>query len=174
MDDVLLELLAARASSQGNAGMAELLARLRGAGADTNQITQEVITELSTRNPALSQFATRLAELQRSRVIDVEPDDNGADTPAPEYAESAIKDLKQTARDLLSEVEALRDRADQLAAALGACCACWGEDVSCRMCRGRGAPGFTLPDEALFEHYVLPAVFMLRGQKLRRQKRQSE
>ena len=47
---------------------------------------------------------------------------------------------------------------DRLAAALGACPACWGEDPSCRWCRGRGAPGALAPDPEEFTTWVVPAV----------------
>jgi hypothetical protein len=44
-----------------------------------------------------------------------------------------------------------------LSAALGAC-VCWGERVDCPICNGAGTPGWTRPDEQLFETHVLPAV----------------
>lgn len=44
-----------------------------------------------------------------------------------------------------------------LAAALGAC-ECWGQDSECGLCGGAGTPGWTTPDQQLFEEYVMPAV----------------
>jgi hypothetical protein len=167
MNNLLLEMMAERASAQGNPEVANLLARLRAPGANPNQITHQVLAEFGDRNPAFNQLAKQLAESQRPKVIDLEVTEEIPDRPAPVFDESAISQLKEYAKSLLSEVQALRDRADQLAAALGACCLCWGQDVSCRICRGRGAPGFALPDEALFEYYVLPAVVLLRGRKPR-------
>jgi len=68
---------------------------------------------------------------------------------------------------MFAELTVLRDRTDRLAAALGACCLCWGEDAGCRVCRGRGRPGFAIPDELQFEELVLPAVLALRAQRAR-------
>ncbi|MFJ5546332.1 hypothetical protein [Streptomyces sp. NPDC093225] len=62
----------------------------------------------------------------------------------------------------VAELTAQRDTAyellDDLAAALGACPACFGTEHTCRWCRGRGAPGFTTPEPALFARLVRPAV----------------
>lgn len=49
-------------------------------------------------------------------------------------------------------------RLDGLALALGACPNCWGEDPECRLCRGRGGPGFLRPEAAAFRRLVLPAL----------------
>lgn len=50
------------------------------------------------------------------------------------------------------------ERIALLAAALGACPACWGEVPDCPLCGGRGAPGHRPPEEASFVHFVMPAV----------------
>lgn len=49
------------------------------------------------------------------------------------------------------------ERLARLARALGAC-ECWGEALSCSICRGRGAPGWRLPDRGEFEALVRPAL----------------
>ena len=58
---------------------------------------------------------------------------------------------------LYGEVEALRDRVRMLAAALGACARCFGDDELCPVCLGRGRPGGRQPDELLFAELVEPA-----------------
>jgi hypothetical protein len=68
-----------------------------------------------------------------------------------------------------SEVRLLRERCDALAAAVGACALCWGQDPACRACRGHGAPGHSLPDETLFLEYVLPGVRLMRASRQRSQ-----
>ncbi|WP_126977837.1 hypothetical protein [Frigidibacter oleivorans] len=50
------------------------------------------------------------------------------------------------------------ERIALLAAALGACPACWGEVPDCPLCGGRGTPGHLPPEEASFVHFVMPAV----------------
>lgn len=59
---------------------------------------------------------------------------------------------------LYDEVEELRLRVRTLAAALGACARCWGEDPGCPRCAGRGRPGGRRPDALLYHEYVTPAV----------------
>ena len=56
------------------------------------------------------------------------------------------------------EVAELRERTATLAAALGACRRCFGEDELCPVCRGRGRPGGRSPDPVLFAELVEPAV----------------
>jgi len=58
----------------------------------------------------------------------------------------------------------LRDQYLRIAAALGACARCWGEDARCRECGGAGTSGFFEPDRELFLCYVLPAVRRVRAQ----------
>jgi hypothetical protein len=66
-----------------------------------------------------------------------------------------------------AEVRILRGRCDTVAAALGACGLCWGQDVSCRACRGHGAPGRSIPDEELFREFVVPAVRLMHASRQR-------
>jgi hypothetical protein len=66
-----------------------------------------------------------------------------------------------------AEVTILRARCDTVAAALGACGLCWGQDVSCRACRGHGAPGRSIPDEELFREFVVPAVRLMHASRQR-------
>lgn len=81
-----------------------------------------------------------------------------------------LEEQRQAAR--LARLERLRDRLatlegglatcqarlDDLALALGACPNCWGEDPECRLCRGRGGPGFLRPEAAAFRRLVVPAL----------------
>lgn len=57
-----------------------------------------------------------------------------------------LENLLQENRQLLEENRKLWEKLDGLAEALGACAECWGEDPACRRCRGRGRPGYYLPD----------------------------
>ncbi len=61
-------------------------------------------------------------------------------------------------RMLLQENKYLITQVETLAAALGACPACWGEDQACSQCRGRGAPGAYPPDRQTFADFVLPVL----------------
>jgi hypothetical protein len=61
-------------------------------------------------------------------------------------------------RAMLDELRDLREGNDTLARALGACRLCWGGEDDCNECGGRGWPGSSAPDAALFNELVAPAV----------------
>ena len=76
----------------------------------------------------------------------------GAQGPAPREDVAALR----------AELADLRQANDTMAFALGACPYCWGGDLSCRACRGRGRPGYAPPDPALFQEFVVPALRRVR------------
>lgn len=67
------------------------------------------------------------------------------------------QELEDTVNKVYAELEALRTRNNALAAALGACYLCFGDDLLCEECGGRGIPGSLAPKPAAFRKYVLPA-----------------
>ncbi len=69
-----------------------------------------------------------------------------------------MRDLKGVLTSLYAEIETLRVRNDTLAAALGACYLCFGEDPACPECHGNGEPGSLIPDAAAFRQYIVPAL----------------
>ncbi|MEA2561102.1 MAG: hypothetical protein QOH06_2606 [Acidobacteriota bacterium] len=71
--------------------------------------------------------------------------------------------LRRHVEHLELELGRLQEINDTLAAALGACEVCWGDDPECETCRGRGGPGSLPPDRALFERLAMPAVRRLRS-----------
>ena len=80
---------------------------------------------------------------------------------AEESSESAVTDVAEVdeeGADLQRELADLRQANDTIASALGACPYCWGGDIGCPVCRGRGRPGYAPPDPALFEELVVPAI----------------
>jgi len=173
MDSLLLEMIAARATASGNPATAEMVARLRSSssGAGPALTAEELLAQLGQGNPMAGLLAKHLAESkQRRTVIDVEPADEETSESAAESAppDAAMSELRACAESMFAELKVLRERSDCLAAALGACCLCWGEDPECRGCRGRGRPGYAIPDETQFEEYVLPAVLTLRAQRARK------
>lgn len=70
----------------------------------------------------------------------------------------AIAELGDTARRLFAEREDALRRLENLAAALGACPLCLGEDPLCPTCHGAGEPGARAPDPVAFRRYVVPAL----------------
>ncbi|HKX45139.1 MAG TPA: hypothetical protein VJP77_00345, partial [Planctomycetota bacterium] len=61
-------------------------------------------------------------------------------------------------RRLVAERDAALELLATLAAALGACEVCLGEDARCEECNGEGGPGWAEPDPELYEAWVAPAV----------------
>ncbi|MBF2000369.1 MAG: hypothetical protein IGS38_06580 [Synechococcales cyanobacterium M58_A2018_015] len=97
---------------------------------------------LSRRSRAIQRLRTRFAKMQRQ-----------------------IEDLQQ-------QLEEMEVRNDELAAALGACYLCWGEDPECPECQGKGQPGSIEPEWELFREWVLPAIKAVQVARSQRWKRQ--
>jgi|HubBroStandDraft_6_1064221.scaffolds.fasta_scaffold577569_1 hypothetical protein len=183
----LLDMLSARAVADNNTALTDMLARMRnGSEAGSQPNMQEVIAQMAQDNPVLGLLAQQMAE-RRSVVAEVAPvevetdgiemdagthetEDGAQNVFATAYASAnaEVVQLRERLQWAQNEVSALRDREDILAEALGACCLCWGEDNQCRACRGRGRPGFAMPDEEAFGELVLPAVRMFRACRTKR------
>jgi hypothetical protein len=179
----LLELLAARQSGSGNAAVQDLLARLRGgAGAQT---LQDTLGRLAQTNPMIGLLAQQwgaaagssnhAASVVEGEAVEIAGASKVA-TTAMEPCEAPCEEPDAVSCDATAEFPALsdriraelavcRERVDRCAAALGACGLCWGTNPGCRACRGRGRPGFSLPDETLFDELILPAVRMMRNHR---------
>lgn len=126
---------------------------------------QSLLAQVTETNPTLAPFANYLVQRDAERR---EREANEATEitvePLPDRRES-LKKLEQTVNKLYRELEDLRGRNDALAAALGACYLCWGDDLQCPICQGRGTSGWQASDEILFDQWVVPAV---RALQLRR------
>lgn len=100
-------------------------------------------------------------------------DDQGGDANAElrdqlmaevrEEQAEAVAELAETARRLFEERAACSRRLEDLAAALGACPACFGDNLLCDTCHGAGRPGARAPEAAEFARYVMPAVERVRS-----------
>ena len=177
---LLMEILAARNASGGAANMAELMARMQGGGSAAQGADVEgMMARLSAKNPMLGRVFQQLAdsnsktkaaerEAIEAEVVEVDRDVQQLAAEAASAASAArLADVEQQLRATSLELGSTRERLDMLAAALGACALCWGQEPCCRACRGRGQPGFALPDEPLFEELVLPAVQLLRAHRIK-------
>ncbi len=179
MNSLLFQMIAARAGTSSNPTIAEMLALLTGSpGVNPSPDPQQLLAQLGGGNSLLSALGKHFAEMQtngsthaNAPIIDVEPDPEHAqaidlsnELPG-ETSSNGVNELREDVKNLSAELKVLRERNDLLAATLGACCLCWGQDPECRFCRGRGRPGFTMPDEAHIGEFVLPAIQMLRAQR---------
>ena len=159
---LLLEALAAQAGGGGGINVQELL------------LSQLGITD-DDADPAMNLIARYLAQSQTEQVESgTSSDDEGEeDSGSPSELDKAraeerarsLQRLRQTMEHMYKELEALRERNDNLAAALGACYLCWGEDLDCPVCRGTGHPGSSMPDKSLLVQLVAPVMQQLRKQE---------
>jgi hypothetical protein len=128
-----------------------LLARIAGdSDPDATPSLPDLLEQALSDNPMAAPLAAALRRRQEAAATQVEESDEDDNTEDPE-----VVDLL---RRLYAEVESLRARTAVLADALGACTLCWGEDIACPACRGRGRPGGRSPRGDLFESIVGPAV----------------
>ncbi|NDJ16439.1 hypothetical protein [Myxacorys almedinensis] len=151
---------------------------LSGQGGQAN--LEEMLNDNSDLDPmarmVLSQaLSTSNAQKDEDHEIDLDDDDE-----APSRRRRAIKRLRsrftamqQQIELLQQQIEELETHNDELAAALGACYLCWGQDSHCPECHGKGKPGTMALDWALFEEWVLPAVRAARELKRQHLERQA-
>ena len=119
--------------------------------ADPALLVQQMMTDLQRSNPQLAM----LAQMIQARTIVPSPGSEYLSDEVVELAdrladaEARIEAMKRQARRLFEAHRGASERLADLAAALGACGLCWGEDDYCPSCRGRGRPGMVRPDPEL-------------------------
>jgi hypothetical protein len=98
-----------------------------------------------------------------TRTLGPTEDETDAADAGGEYGGARVVRRRQLVSRLRSrfdamqdELDELRERQDRLAAALGACAECWGEDLECEVCGGTGTPGAFVPDPRLYRAIVSP------------------
>ncbi len=119
-----------------------LLALLQQDPATARQLVQAQLAERAASDPMMA-MVLQMATSARASDTDEADQDH---------------DERSQAGELRGELARAQDLLDDLAAALGACAACWGADEGCRACRGHGVPGWRIPDEAMFDAIVAPAL----------------
>ena len=110
------------------------------------------------------QEAAALERLQQE--AETASDDAQAQSSAAMQAD--IENVQKAVDAMHAELETLRARSAALAAAIGACHVCFGDDLRCGTCGGLGAPGWRRPEPAAFRKYVLPAFARVRAIENRR------
>jgi hypothetical protein len=108
-------------------------------------------------DPALGAVLSALAQRQSAaaerEVEPVEDENDGSEAQVVEL-QSRFERLRDVARRMDAELRVLRRRNAHLAAAVGACPHCWGENPECSTCAGEGLPGSAPPHRGHFQHYV--------------------
>jgi multidrug efflux pump subunit AcrA (membrane-fusion protein) len=127
----------------------------------TAELTE--LVQVAQSDPQIGQVAQLLAqreetltkELARQELEEAQRTEEARRTAA---RRDQADGLRQLVEELKADLDSLRTMLDGVAAALGACPSCWGEDPTCRWCRGRGGPGSMPPDPDGFDRLILPAV----------------
>ena len=73
------------------------------------------------------------------------------------------KETKEENTKLISYLDYFLKLNATLAAALGSCENCWGEDSTCDHCGGKGTPGWRPVNARLFQLYIQPAFDKRKG-----------
>jgi hypothetical protein len=175
LDPELLEALRAQPGAAANPALQVVLSRIDpGSGGGSLPSTEELLSQLESSDPTLALVAKYLAN--RPMLDTADTAEEGAD--AAEEVEKQNTVFEQTQRlaqivqrlqsqveNLRNELEQLRERNDLLAAALGACYLCWGEDHGCPVCNGNGHPGSNLPERRWFTQYIAPVFHTLQAER---------
>jgi hypothetical protein len=118
---------------------------------DPAALSAQWMADLQASNPQLAM----LAQMMQARTLVAQPasadlSDEIADLAERlADAERRIASMKRQGQRLYAAHQEASGRLADLAAALGACGLCWGEDDDCPSCRGRGYPGAMRPDPLL-------------------------
>jgi hypothetical protein len=138
----------------------------QGGAVDPFALLQAQLAGQSATDPRAAMLLQFLQQ-RRSAAASARPaaeavprDDMDDDGPSRARSErvAGAREVRATLRDLYAEVEALRRRNDEIAAAVGACFVCYGDDPACAECGGLGKPGSCAPEPAAYRKYVVPAV----------------
>jgi hypothetical protein len=137
------------------------LEALRSGSVDPHKVIMSALAGQTEENPHLG-LLLKLVEEQGEDHHDGRLREEIREEVRAEQAE-AVNELSETAQRLFDEAEACRDRLASVAAALGACPACFGENLLCETCGGAGTPGSRLPQADEFHRYVRPAIERVRA-----------
>lgn len=134
-------------------------AGLLGAGFDAAPDAATLLAQLGQDDPRMAALCRFFVERQ-AQAAQAPPDTAASPVDGDVLAqlEARLERLRGIARAMKAELHVLRDRDAMLAAALGACDACWGRDAGCGQCAGRGHTGASLPDAPLYARFIAPAV----------------
>jgi hypothetical protein len=120
-------------------------------GADPALLMQQMMADAAASDPRMAMLAQMLASSRAPAPPQAGDDEDEIEelNARLERADARIMAMKRDGRRLLEAYQACRERLGLLAAALGACGLCWGDNDSCPSCRGRGRPGMVRPDPEL-------------------------
>lgn len=127
-----------------------------------------LLSRLDTSDPTTAMLAQMIASQSANQS---EKSESTIDAEEDETLHRKLKQLAVTCRQLQqgyetlqTEMEDFRLRNDTLAAALGACYLCWGENTVCENCDGQGTVGYFSIDLPAFSEFVVPALRAFKNQ----------
>jgi hypothetical protein len=134
-----------------------LLQALGSGGGDPTGAILQQLAGGAADDPRLG-FIMRL--LDQRRAAEAPAQEDGAELSSRRAED--MQRLTDMVERMYGELDKLRARNDELANALGACPNCFGGDLLCRRCGGRGRPGARAPDPAGYDIYVAPVAARMR------------
>lgn len=136
--------------------------------AGPSSIQELLLSRLDTSDPTTALLAQMIANQSANQAEEKESE---ANNEKDEILPRKLKQLTTTCRQLQqgyealqTEVEEFRFRNDTLAAALGACYLCWGENITCENCVGQGTAGYFAIDAPAFSEFIAPALRAFKNQ----------
>jgi hypothetical protein len=115
-----------------------------------------ILSQMAANAPDDQNLALMSQLIQQRRAAEQASDPE--EESRREETETRLAELSGMVERLYREAEALRARSAELADAVGACPVCFGADLLCPKCGGRGRPGSRPPRPDAYRVYVLPAV----------------
>jgi hypothetical protein len=135
---------------------------------------QGLLAQVAETNPNLAPLANYLIQREAERREQEAREEAEITVEQLPDRRDSLKNLELTVHKLYRELEDLRERNDALAAALGACYLCWGDDFQCPYCHGQGATGWRSPDPDLFGQWIKPILHVRRHMQLNGNSREPE
>ena len=126
---------------------------------------KDMLKQMAEQDPRMGMLTKLLAQREAERNHEAETEHQVIESRTVQRQES-LRRLQGLVQKLYREVKVLRQRNDTLAAALGSCYLCWGEDPLCMHCGGQGQPGASPPDAGLFSELITPAVKAMRAESI--------
>jgi hypothetical protein len=132
---------------------------------------ETLLGKIEAQRPDLADSISLIRQFQKEKK---DTDTPNTDTEAgnTEELRTIIEKQRKINKSLLQQYQQLEDnykllvtQLDQLAEAIGACPQCWGEDINCNYCRGRGKPGYFQPNQEYFDLYIKPVILKLKTSK---------
>lgn len=126
----------------------------------TNILLEQMLGQQFSENPQMQALLTMMQQNNAAQENQREAEQSEVERYKIllKKAIAKIDRLTQRIADLEADLESAGHFEEDIAVALGACPLCWGEEVQCRSCRGRGKPGYFPHEPELFAYFIQPAL----------------